>query len=182
MCVFVLMHMYITEPRPSTSQLQQVRSVHHASQSITKELYCTLHGHTFRPRPGIVDHVPSGSAELRPPRPLDHVDHVPSGSTELRPPRPPDHVTMMIATKNGATTIATTVMATGRKARGPDNFIATNQMSIQRSPRWQLSSTTPSAATQLLAAGVQRSLYRGYMQEVTSTSISIVFMHDGHAI
>ena len=112
MCVFVLMHMYITEPRPSTSQLQQARSVHHASQSITKELYCTLHGHTFRPRPGIVDHVPSGSAELRPPRPLDHV-------------------AMMIATKNGAMTTATTV-TTGRKVRGSDNFIAIDQISIQR--------------------------------------------------
>jgi len=62
---------------------------------------------------------------------VDH-DHVPSSSAELRPHRPPDHVAMMIAAKNGATTIVTTVMATGRKARGPDNFIATNQMSIQR--------------------------------------------------
>ena len=61
----------------------------------------------------------------------DHVDHVPSGSTELRPPRPPDHVAMMIAAKNGATTIATTVMTTGRKARGSDNFIATDQISIK---------------------------------------------------
>ena len=92
MCVFVLMHMYITEPRPSTSQLQQARSVHHASQSITKELYCTLHGHTFRPRPGFVDHGP------RRPRP-----------ERLRPHRPPDHVAIMIAAKNGATTTATTV-------------------------------------------------------------------------
>ena len=131
MCVFVLMHMYITEPRPSTSQLQQARSIHHASQSITKELYCTLHGHTFRPRPGFVDHVPSGSVELRPPQPPDHVDHVPSGSAELRPPRPPDHVAMMIATKNDAMTTATTV-TTGRKVRGSDNFIAIDQISIQR--------------------------------------------------
>ena len=73
--------------------------------------------------------------ELRPRRPrlerlhrapttstTDHVDHVLSGSTELRPPRPPDHVAMMIATKNGTMTTATTV-TTGRKARGPDNFI-----------------------------------------------------------
>ena len=100
-----------------------------------------------------VDHVSSGPAELRPrprrPRPeqlhrapttsraappsSDHADHdhVLSSSAELRPHRPPDHVAMMIAAKNGATTSATTVMATGRKARGPDNFIATNQMSIQ---------------------------------------------------
>ena len=35
---------------------------------------------------------------------------------------------MMIVAKNGATTIATTVMTTGRKARGLDNFIA-NDMS-----------------------------------------------------
>jgi hypothetical protein len=35
---------------------------------------------------------------------------------------------MMIAAKNGATTITTTVMKTGRKTRGPDNFIA-NDMS-----------------------------------------------------
>ena len=62
----------------------------------------------------------------------DHVDHVPSSSAELRPCRPQDYVAMMIAAKNGATTIATTVMATGRKARGTDNFIVTNQMSIQR--------------------------------------------------
>ena len=45
-------------------------------------------------------------------------DHVPSGSAELRPHRPPDHVVMMIVAKNGATTIATTVMTTGQKARG----------------------------------------------------------------
>jgi hypothetical protein len=38
---------------------------------------------------------------------------------------------MMIATKNGAMTTATTVMTTGRKARGPDNFIATDQISIK---------------------------------------------------
>ena len=60
---------------------------------------------------------------------MDHVDHVSSGSTELRPPRPQDYVAMMIAAKNGATTIATTVMTTGRKARGPDNFIANDTSS-----------------------------------------------------
>jgi len=59
----------------------------------------------------------------------DHVDHVPSSSAELRPPRPQDYVAMMIAAKNGATTIATTVMTTGRKARGPDNFIANDTSS-----------------------------------------------------
>jgi len=69
--------------------------------------------------PDHVDHVPSGSTELRPP------DHVSSGSAELRPPRPLDHVAMMIATKNGAMTTATTI-TTGRKAQGPDNFIATD--------------------------------------------------------
>jgi len=37
---------------------------------------------------------------------------------------------MMIATKNGAMTTATTI-TTGRKARGPDNFIATDQISIK---------------------------------------------------
>ena len=63
-----------------------------------------------------------------PPRPPDHV---PSGSAELRPPRPPDHVAMMIATKNGAMTTATTI-TTGRKVRGSDNFIAIDQISIQR--------------------------------------------------
>ena len=61
----------------------------------------------------------------------DHVNHVSSGPAELRPHRPPDHVAMMITAKNGATTIATTVMATGRKARGPDNFIATGQMGMR---------------------------------------------------
>jgi len=104
-----------------------------------------------------VNHIPSSSTKLRPrphrPHPeqlhrgpttsttsqaalpsSDHADHdhIPRSSAEPRPHRPPDHVAMMIAAKNGATTIATTVMATGRKARGPDNFIATNQMSIQR--------------------------------------------------
>jgi len=59
----------------------------------------------------------------------DHVDHVSSGSTELRPPRPQDYVAMMIAVKNGATTIVTTVMTTGQKARGPDNFIANDTSS-----------------------------------------------------
>ena len=44
--------------------------------------------------------------------------------------RPPDHVAMMIATKNGAMTTTTTVTI-GRKARGPDNFIATDQISIK---------------------------------------------------
>jgi hypothetical protein len=34
---------------------------------------------------------------------------------------------MMIAAKNGATTTATTVVMTGQKARGPDNFVAANQ-------------------------------------------------------
>ena len=67
--------------------------------------------------------------ELRPP---DHVDHVPSSSAELQPRRPPDHVAMMIAVKNGATTTATIVVTTSRKARGPDNFIAIDQISIQR--------------------------------------------------
>jgi septum formation inhibitor MinC len=38
---------------------------------------------------------------------------------------------MMIAAKNGATTTATTVR-TGQKARGPDNFIVIDQISIQR--------------------------------------------------
>jgi len=38
---------------------------------------------------------------------------------------------MMIATKNSATTTVTTVMTIGRKARGPDNFIATDQISIK---------------------------------------------------
>ena len=59
----------------------------------------------------------------------DHVDHVPSSSAELRPPRPQDYVAMMIAAKNGATTIVTTVKTTGRKARGPDNFIANDTSS-----------------------------------------------------
>jgi len=73
-----------------------------------------------RPRPGFVDHT------------TDHVNRVLSGSAELRPHRSPDHVAMMIAAKNGATTTATTVMTTGRKARGPDNFITADQISIQR--------------------------------------------------
>ena len=63
---------------------------------------------------------------------MDHVDHVPSGSAELRPHQSPDHVAMMIAAKNGATTTATTIMTTGRKARGPDDFITVDQISIQR--------------------------------------------------
>ena len=62
---------------------------------------------------------------------MDHVDHVPSGSAELRPHRPPDHVAMKIAAKNGAMTTATIVMTTSRKARGPDNFIAADQISIK---------------------------------------------------
>jgi hypothetical protein len=37
---------------------------------------------------------------------------------------------MMIATKNGAMTIATTV-TTGRKVQGSDNFIAIDQISIK---------------------------------------------------
>ena len=59
----------------------------------------------------------------------DYVDHVPSTSAELRPPRPLDHVAMMIAAKNGATTTATIVLTTGQKARGPDNFIANDTSS-----------------------------------------------------
>ena len=140
MCVFVLMHMYITEPRPSTSQLQQARSVHHASQSITKELYCTLHGHTFRPRPGFVEHGPrrpwttSTTSRAAPPS-SDHVDH------ELRRPRPE-------RLRRALTTSTTRPRRNddrreerrydnrdhhhnSRKARGPDNFITTDQMSIQ---------------------------------------------------
>ena len=91
-----------------------------------------------------VDHVPSSSVELRPRITSttsraappssdhvdrDHVDHVPSSSAELRPPRPQDYVPMMIAAKNGATTIVTTVMTTGQKARGLDNFIANDTSS-----------------------------------------------------
>jgi len=38
---------------------------------------------------------------------------------------------MMIAMKNDAMTTAATV-TTGRKAQGPDNFIAIDQISIQR--------------------------------------------------
>jgi hypothetical protein len=37
-----------------------------------------------------------------------------------------------IATKNGATTTATTIIMTGQKARGPGNFIATDQIFVQR--------------------------------------------------
>jgi len=37
---------------------------------------------------------------------------------------------MMIATKNGAMTTATNV-TTGRKARGPDDFITADQISIK---------------------------------------------------
>jgi len=37
---------------------------------------------------------------------------------------------MMIAAKNGATTTVTIVLTTGQKARGPDNFIATDQIYI----------------------------------------------------
>jgi hypothetical protein len=70
----------------------------------------------------------ASTAELRPP---DHVDHVLSGSAELRPHQAPDHIAMMIAVKNGATTIATTVMVTDRKARGSDNFITADQISIK---------------------------------------------------
>jgi hypothetical protein len=36
----------------------------------------------------------------------------------------------LIAAKNGATTTATTIIMTGRKARGPGNFIVTNQFSV----------------------------------------------------
>jgi hypothetical protein len=38
----------------------------------------------------------------------------------------------MIAAKNGATTTVTTVMTTGQKARGLDDFITANRISIQR--------------------------------------------------
>jgi hypothetical protein len=38
------------------------------------------------------------------------------------------HVAIMIATKNGAMTTATTVMTTRQKARGPDNFVTTDQI------------------------------------------------------
>jgi hypothetical protein len=37
-----------------------------------------------------------------------------------------------LAVKNGATTTATTIIVIGQKARGPDNFIATDQFSVQR--------------------------------------------------
>jgi len=88
-----------------------------------------------RPRPEQLRRALTTSTMSRAAPPsFDHADHdhVPSSSAELRPHWPPYHVAMMIAAKNGAITITTTVMATGRKARGPDNFIATNQMSIQR--------------------------------------------------
>jgi len=39
---------------------------------------------------------------------------------------------MMIAAKNGATTTATIIVTTGRKVRGSNNFIAIDQISIQR--------------------------------------------------
>jgi hypothetical protein len=39
---------------------------------------------------------------------------------------------MMIVTKNGAITTATTIIMTGRKAQGPGNFIATDQFSVQK--------------------------------------------------
>ena len=55
---------------------------------------------------------------------MDHVDHVLSGSAELRPHQSPDHVAIMIAAKIGATTTAIIIVTTSRKARGPDNFIA----------------------------------------------------------
>jgi hypothetical protein len=35
---------------------------------------------------------------------------------------------MMIAAKNGATTTANAAMTTGRKNRGPDNFVNTDQI------------------------------------------------------
>ena len=59
----------------------------------------------------------------------DRVDHVLSSSAELRPPRPQDYVAMMIAAKNGATTITTTAVTISRKARGPDNFITNDTSS-----------------------------------------------------
>ena len=62
----------------------------------------------------------------------DHVNHISSGFAELRPHRSPNHIAMMIAAKNGATTIATTVVTISQKARGSDNFIAIDQISIQR--------------------------------------------------
>jgi hypothetical protein len=37
---------------------------------------------------------------------------------------------MMVATKDDATITAITVMTTGQKARGPDNFIAADQISV----------------------------------------------------
>ena len=66
--------------------------------------------HSSIPTTDHVDHVPSGSAKLM--STMDHVNHVLSGSVELRPHRSPDHVAMMIAAKNGAMTIASTVMMT----------------------------------------------------------------------
>ena len=88
-----------------------------------------------RPRPEQLRRAPTTStattsttSRAAPPS-SDHVDHVPSSSAELRPPRPQDYVPMMIAAKNGATTITTTVMTTGQKARGLDNFIANDTSS-----------------------------------------------------
>jgi hypothetical protein len=37
---------------------------------------------------------------------------------------------MMITSKDGIMTTATTIMMTGRKARGPDNFIAADHISV----------------------------------------------------
>jgi hypothetical protein len=36
----------------------------------------------------------------------------------------------MITTKDGVMTTATTVMTTGRKARGPDNFVVADQIPV----------------------------------------------------
>jgi hypothetical protein len=44
-----------------------------------------------------------------------------------------------IAAKNGATTTATTIIMTGRKAQRPGNFIAIDQFSIQRYVHFQYS-------------------------------------------
>ena len=77
---------------------------------------------TLRPRPKWLRRAPTTST-------TDHVDHHLSGSAELRPP---DHVAMMIAAKNGATTTVTIVVTTSQKARGSDNFITIDQISIQR--------------------------------------------------
>jgi hypothetical protein len=138
-------HMQLAYTHPETSHLPDdfsLRLVYSPSciRSAAAVLICVFNttSTSFQPSSELL-------TELRPRRPrlerlhrapttstTDHVDHVSSGSTELRPPRPPrpqDYVAMMIAAKNGATTIATTVMKTGRKTRGPDNFIANDTSS-----------------------------------------------------